>query len=147
MNEVQKIEDQIYDLNIKKRMLKDAIFTKASKHWLSLMNVEFESSSMRTPQYLAFCKIFKKQFTKLLKDNFNIKTVEISKPNHFDMNGFCETYDGKMFNFFIGDLRWNKSFCIREVMSFKDYTGGINRYIDIKNGMDRFMDDLKRVIN
>lgn len=147
MNEVQKIDDQIFDLNIKKSMIKEDIFKKASKSWLSLMNVEFESSSSRTPQYLAFCKIFKKQFTKLLKDQFNAKIVQIDKPNHFDSHGFFETFDGKIYNFFIGDLRWNKSFTIREAMSFKDYTGGINRDCDIKNGMDRFMDDLRKFIN
>ncbi len=147
MNEVQKIEDQIYDLNIKKSMIKDAIFTKASKSWLSLMNVEFESSSCRTPQYLAFHRIFKKQITKLFKDNFDVKNIKISKPNHFDASGFIELFDGTMYNFFIGDLRWNKSFIIREVMSFTDYTGGINRDCNIKEGMERFINDLNQIIN
>ncbi len=147
MNEVQKIDDQIFDLNIKKSMIKEDIFKKASKSWLSLMNVEFESSSMRTPQYLAFHRIFKKQISKLFKDNFDVKKITIGKPNHFDANGFIELYDGTMYNFFIGDLRWNKCFIIREVMSFKDFTGGINRECNIKEGLERFINDLNQIIN
>jgi hypothetical protein len=147
LNKIQKIDDQIFDLNIKKRMLKNALFEKASKHWLELVNVEYESSSSRTPGYLKCHQVFKRQFSKLLKDNFDIKKIEISKPNHFDLGGFFELTNGEKYNFFIGDLRWDKSFIIRSVTSFKDYTGGNNRQLPLDQGMERFFNSLNQVVN
>ena len=147
LNEVQKIDDQIFDLEVKKRMLKEDIFKKASKHWLDLVNVEYESSSQRTPQYLKMCQVFKKQFSKLLRDNFEVKKIEINKPNHFDLGGFFELENGEKFNFFIGDLRWNKSFIIRSVQSFTDFTGGNNREIPMDQGIERFFNSFNQVVN
>lgn len=146
MNEINKIDSQIESLLVQKKSIQESIFEKASQNWLSLLNTQYESSSSRTPEYLTFCRIFKKQFTKLLRDNFEVHRIQIDKPNHFDTGGFIELSNGKMFNFFIGDLRWNKSFCIRSVTSFTDYNGGSNQYCNIDD-IDHFMRDLKSCIN
>ncbi len=125
--------------------MKEDIFKKASKNWFSLLNVEFESASYRTPQYLTFCRVFKKQFSKLLRDNFEVHKIVISKPNHFDAHGFVQLVNGNIFNFFIGDLRWFKTFTIRSAESFTDYSGGSNNDLNTKD-FDSFMAGLKRVI-
>ena len=131
MNNISQIDSQIEDLLKQKESIKDDIFKKASSNWLSLVNTPYESSSSRTPEYLLCHKVFKKQFTKLLRDNFEIVKVEIFKPNHFDLGGFFELSNGKIFYFKIDDLTWSKDFLIREAESFTDYTGKTNQYCDL----------------
>jgi len=66
MENINEIDAQIKKLESKKTKLQEAEFKEASKHWFTLMNAKYESSSMRTPQYLTFCRVFKRQFKKLL---------------------------------------------------------------------------------
>lgn len=148
LNKVQKIEDQIFDLQIQKRMIENADFKKASRHWLSCLNAKFESSTTKTPQYLTFCRIFKKQFSKLLQDNFEIEKLPNPKSQcHFGYSGFFQLKDKRIFYFSIGDLRWSKDFLIRTAKDFSDYTGGINQYCTTDQGIERFIQDLKGVVN
>jgi hypothetical protein len=67
----------------------------------------FESSSSRTPEYLAWHRMFKREFTKYLK-SLGMTDITISRPNHFDMSGFFKRADGTIFYFSISDLRWSK---------------------------------------
>ena len=145
MNNVQELDSQIENLVNQRESMKEAIFKKASSNWFELLNAEYESSSIRTPQYLTFCRVFKKQFSKLLRDNFEVHKIEISKPNHFDAHGYVQLDNGNIFNFFIGDLRWFKTFTIRSAESFTDYSGGTNNDLNTDN-FESFMDGLKRVI-
>lgn len=109
---------------------------------LYLLGFTFESSSSRTPQYLEFHKIFKKEFTALLKSY--TKRIEISKPNHFDVSGFFELNNGQIYYFGLEDLRWSKdSLLIREAKDFKDYTGGSNGFINLDKN---FAENLKRYL-
>lgn len=107
---------------------------------LYLFGFEFESSSSRTPQYLEFHKVFKREFAQLLKPH--IKKIEFSKPNHFDVSGFFElnesfeNRDTNIYYFSIGDLRWDKILLIRTAKGFKDYTGGSNNYITLEEGFE-----------
>ena len=95
-----------------------------------MVGFDFESSSTRTPQYLEFHRVFKREFTQLLHPY--ISAIEISKPNHFGVSGFFELPDKRIFYFSIGDLRWCKnSMLIRTATSFKDYTGGRNNDIPL----------------
>lgn len=147
MNErLFEVNQQIKELESERDSLKEAEFKKASKHWFTLLHAQYESASYRTPQYLTFCRVFKRQFTKLLKESFDIKRVEIKKPNHFDSGGFFELQNGTIFYFSIGDLRWSKCFLIRTAEHFKDYSGGINRYCAIDRGYDEFVRQLKEVV-
>lgn len=143
--ELKKIEQQIIKLQTKRDSIKTDEFKKASKHWLTLLKAEYESSSSRTDQYRTFCRVFKRQFKKLLNDNFDIVKIEISKPNHFDQHGFFELNNGNIYYFSIGDLRWNKCFLIRTAKDFEDYTGGSNDYCNTKD-FERFMTDLRRIV-
>ena len=97
---------------------------------LYLLGFVFESSCSRTPQYLEFHRIFKREFTAVLKPF--IKEVDIHKPNHFDITGFFKLNDDRIFYFSVGDLRWNKeSVMIRTAKDFKDYSGGSNNEINL----------------
>ena len=113
------------------------------KKSLQLIKREFESSSTRTPQYLECHKTFKREFTALLKPH--VKRIEMFKPNHFDLGGFFEMNNGKIFYFSISDLRWSKdNMLIRTAEHFKDYTGGRNQFVKLD---DQFEASLFRIIN
>lgn len=143
---LSEIEQQIQELESKRDQIKEADFKKASKHWFTLLHAKYESSSTRTPQYLTFCRVFKRQFKKLLNETFDIEKIEISKPNHFDQTGFFELKNGNIYYFSIGDLRWDKGFLIRTAKDFKDYSGGSNDYCNTED-FESFMNDLKRVVD
>lgn len=97
---------------------------------LYLLGFEFESSCSRTPQYLEFHRVFKRELTKLLKPY--TKKIDISKPNHFDVTGFFQLNDDRIFYFSVGDLRWDKgSMLIRTAKGFQDYTGGSNGSLNL----------------
>ena len=97
-----------------------------------LHGFEFESSSSRTEQYLEFHKVFKKEFTELMKPI--VSEIEFSKPNHFDVSGFFKTQKGNVFYFSLSDLRWSKNHLMyRTAKDFKDYTGGANQEIAFDN--------------
>jgi len=145
MQDTTEIEKQIEDLQSQKANIEEANFKKAAKHWFTLMNAKYESSSMRTPQYLTFCRVFKRQFKKLLNENFDVVKIDIAKANHFDQYGFFELKNGHIFYFSIGDLRWNKSLLIRTAENFEDYTGGSNDYCNSED-FEKFMADLKRIV-
>jgi hypothetical protein len=107
----------------------------------------FESSSSKTPEYLAWHRLFKKEFTLLLKNLGAIK-IEIGKPNHFDMSGFFQMGTGQIWYFSISDIRWSKdSMLIRAAESFKDYKGGYNQYIALSVGGNIFASDLNNIIS
>ena len=109
---------------------------KAKSHGMSktkyLLGFEFKSSSRRTPQYIEFYRVFKREFTALLKSFCS--DIQIGRPNHFDVTGFFKTKKGVIYYFSLGDLRWNKdSMLIRTAKDFNDYTGGKNNDIGINN--------------
>jgi hypothetical protein len=93
---------------------------------------DFQSSCSKTPEYLAWHRLFKRDFKKFLA-KFDISEIEISKPNHFDASGFFRLA-GQAYYFRIEDLRWSKNhMLIRTAQSFKDYTSGSNRYANLKS--------------
>lgn len=105
-----------------------------------LLNQEFESSSTRTPQYLTFHRVFRKEFTAYVKPY--VKKLDIHKPNHFDVTGFFERNDGEIFYFSLGDLRGNafkNQMLIRTAKDFEDYTGGCNCFINMANLEEELM--------
>lgn len=71
------------------------------KNSLNLIREKFESSSYQTSQYLDFYKVFKSEFTKLLKD-LQCTEIKINKPNHFDISGFFKL---QILKFGIFDLK------------------------------------------
>lgn len=103
------------------------------KKTLKAIKAHFESSSGRTPQYLSFHRLFKKEFTAFLT-KYGAKDIQISKPNHFDASGFFATADGRIFYFSIGDLRsFKENMLVRTAAHFKDYSGGRNEYASLSS--------------
>lgn len=105
----------------------------------------FESSSSHTIQYLAWHKLFKREFTAYL-ERIGAVEIQIGKPNHFDMSGFFKMRSGQIWYFSIGDLRWNKDrMLIRTAKDFKDYTGGMNQYVSLED-YPQFEMDMRKVV-
>lgn len=96
----------------------------------------FESSCSKTPEYLAWHRLFKREFSKFLKER-GATEIQIGKPNHFDASGFFRTQSGQAWYFRIEDLRWSKnSMLIRTARDFKDYTGGANRCLTFTDAVE-----------
>jgi hypothetical protein len=99
------------------------------KKAIKATQAEFESSSSRTPEYLAWHRLFKREFTKFLEAR-GMTGIDIGKPNHFDMSGFFK--DGakdQIWYFSLSDLRGFKdNLLIRTAKHYKDWTGGMNQY-------------------
>ena len=153
---LSKIDSEIDALEDKKEAIKAGIFKEASKDWYKMLSINFDSSSGKTEQYMTFCKVFRKQFKKLLADNFDLKGIDGWNSNaHFGQSGFFElndpdtsvsAYDGRrIFYFSIEDLRWSPTFMIRRAKDFEDYTGGSNDYLNVEN-FESFMTGLRRVV-
>ena len=106
----------------------------------------FESSTGKTPEYLAWHRLFKKEFTQFLT-NLGCPKIEIGKPIHFDMSGFFQMNSGQIWYFRIEDVRWSKeTMLIRTATSFTDYTGGYNQSVSLKQGSMCFVSDLGSII-
>lgn len=105
----------------------------------------FESSSSRTSEYLAWHRLFKREFTQFLT-SLGATKIEISKPNHFDTSGFFTSTKGQIWYFSISDIRWDKdTLLIRTAATYKDYTGGHNCFVPLNN-VDDFTDGVKRLV-
>ncbi len=114
------------------------------KNSLKLLLAGFESSSGKTPEWLAFFKTFKREFTKELR-TINATDIVFSR-GHFYLSGFF-TVNGLIYYFCTSDvrgmdygLRNNPDSCMvqllfRRAASYKDYTGGANHYVKIGEGM------------
>ena len=147
---LSEIDYEIDALENKKEAIKSAIFEEASKDWYKMLSINFDSSSGKTEQYMTFCKVFRKQFKKLLADNFDLKGINGWNSNpHFSQTGFFEVNPDSqgrcIFYFSIEDLRWSPTFMIRRAKDFKDYTGGSNDYLNVEN-FESFMTGLRRVV-
>ncbi len=144
--DLTELEQQKEQLQNKINSIKEDNFKQASKNWFTLLHAQYESSSSRTNQYITFCRVFKRQFKKLLNETFDIEKIEISRANHFDQTGFFELSNGRTYYFSIGDLRWNKCFMIRTAINFEDYTGGINQNCSVED-YESFISDLKSIVD
>ena len=107
---------------------------------LELLKKGFESSSTETPEFKEFFKVFKKEFTKELKDN-GVTKVVFSK-GHFDISGFFTK--GRSWYFSLSDVRGSDylinsgrpvTMLYRTARDFSDYTGGSNCYVNVGPGM------------
>lgn len=115
------------------------------KKTVKLLEAGFESSTGKTPEFLEFVKVFKKEFTNELK-TIGAKNIVFSV-GHFYISGFFTTSDDKIYYFSLPDVRgyvhakvtnpdsvWCK-LMYRTAKDYKDYTGGVNRYVNIEPEM------------
>ncbi len=108
---------------------------------------EYQSSSGRTPEYLAWHRLFKRELTRLLMDRYYIpkEDIAIGKPNHFDLYGHFR-YKGQWMYVAVLDIRWCKEdMLIRTATSPKDYRGGINQSVPLNNE-ESFVKKLDRIL-
>jgi hypothetical protein len=103
------------------------------KKTVGLLKAGFESSSGKTPEFMHFTRVFKKEFTSELK---SIGATDINfSVGHFYVSGFF-TVHGQAYYFSLSDVRWGPSQLLyRTARDYKDYTGGTNRYAEIKFDM------------
>ena len=128
--ELNNLEER-YDANVETEKVKvlKAKSTGLTKS-LYLLGFDFESCSGRSPQYLEFHRVFKRELKEVLKPY--TQEISIHKPNHFDISGFFKLNNGEIYYFSVSDLRWNKDMMlIRTAKDFKDYTGGSNDYLKL----------------
>lgn len=105
----------------------------------------FKSSSTLTPEFAEFYRTFKSEFTKELK-SVGATDIVFSR-GHFYVSGFC-TINGQAWYFSLNDVRgmeyWlnrpsTGKLLYRTAKDYKDFTGGGNRYAEIKTGMGEEM--------
>ena len=118
------------------------------KKAIAASNQNFESLPFRSPQYLSWHRLFKREFTKFLESKGATK-FEISKSNHFDMDGFF-TLGTSIWFFMINDLRTGDSkappMLIRSAAHYKDFAGGRNQYISMKDESS-FVEYFDRIVS
>lgn len=108
------------------------------KRTLRLFNKGFQTSSSKTPEFMAFAGAFKSELKKELESN-GATEVQFSV-GHFYLNGFY-TVGSQAWYFSISDVRFFREAKIlyRTANNYKDYIGGTNQYIAIETGMGNKM--------
>jgi hypothetical protein len=115
------------------------------KKAIEITKLECQSSTCRTPEYLAWHKTFKREFKKYLH-SVGADIVQIGKPNHFDISGFFQM-NGQWVWFRVEDLRHRKyDMLIRTAKHDKDYTGGINCSVSLQS-VNEFDTDMQKFLN
>lgn len=114
------------------------------KESLALLLAGFESSSGKTPEWLKFFRVFKKEFTKEL-ESLGATNVQFNR-GHFYLSGFF-IVGQKIFYFSLSDVRGmdyalinNPDSCMAQLLyrtaqHYKDFNGGMNQYVRIEEGM------------
>ena len=103
------------------------------KESISMLENGFYSSSGLTPEFAEFYRIFKSEFTRELK-TIGATNIKFNR-GHFYVSGFF-TVNGQPYYFSLPDVRGSEykmpQLMYREVEDYKDFTGKLNRYVDIK---------------
>lgn len=103
---------------------------------IELLRNGFESSSQTTEEFKHFYRTFKREFTKELK-NAGATEITFSR-GHFYVSGFF-TIGNQAWYFSLSDVRGSEiripNLMYRTAEHYKDYTGGSNRWVEIKEGM------------
>jgi len=114
------------------------------KQSVKLIEGGFQSSSGKTPEFLSFVKVFKKEFTSELQSVG--ATNIVFNVGHFYISGFF-TLDGQAYYFSLPDVRdlghsmlYYPDNCMSKLMyrtakDYNDYTGGMNRFVKIELDM------------
>jgi len=105
---------------------------------LELLRRGFESATVKTPEFMAFVRTFRSEFTKELK-SVGATKIEISA-GHFYISGFFTSASGQIYYFSLPDVRGMEfvstpKLMYRTAQHYRDFTGGSNQWIDIEIGM------------
>lgn len=110
---------------------------------VSLLKQGFQSSSGKTPEFMKFVKVFKKEFSQEL---ISVGATNIKfNIGHFYISGFFTLLRGQVVYFSLPDVRgfgamYNSNNILNQLMyrkanDYSDYTGGQNRYAEIRFDM------------
>jgi len=111
------------------------------KQTIKLLNKGFESSTVKTPEFLTFARTFKKEISKELTER-QCTNITLSV-GHFYCSGFFTSPTGQIYYFSISDVRsYNENYgghfsslLYRTAKSYQDYTGGCNQYVKFEKDM------------
>lgn len=107
------------------------------KKSISLLRQGFQSSTGKTPEFMAFVRTFKSEFKKVL-ESIGATNI-IFSVGHFYISGFFTSASGQVYYFSLPDVRsfdvdGNGHFSrmmYRTAKDYKDYTGGSNQWVSI----------------
>ena len=106
------------------------------KKTIQLLRQGFESSSGLTEEFKTFYQTFKREFKQEL-EGIGATNIVFSR-GHFYISGFF-TINKQVYYFNLGDVRGSEyrmpNLLYRTAEHYKDWTGGMNRYVDIEKGM------------
>ena len=115
------------------------------KQTVKLLEAGFKSSSGKTPEFLSFVEVFKKEFSNELRTIG--ATNIVFNVGHFYISGFFTTLAGEIFYFSLPDVRdlghsilnypdsCMSKLMYRTAKDYNDYTGGMNRFVKIELDM------------
>ena len=109
---------------------------KTMQKSLALLTRGFESSSGKTPEFLAFARTFKRELTDALRSAVNAENVTFNV-GHFYVSGFF-TVNGQAWYFATGDVRGmtqSYGLLLRTARDYRDFTGGANNNIPMRDDM------------
>jgi len=104
------------------------------KKTIELLGKGFESSTVATPEFNSFVRTFKRE---LKKEITKIGGRDIVfRKGHFFVSGFFTGSNNQIYYFSLTDVRDNPSnLLVRTAENYKDYTGGQNHWVNIKEDM------------
>ncbi len=107
------------------------------KKLLDWKSNSFESSCYKTPEFMAFVRMFRQHIKKQAKEN-GLDVISFST-GHFYCSGFFKNKNtGKFAYFSISDVRyfqdsWIDDVLLRTAEHEKDYAGGRNQSVNIQD--------------
>ena len=136
-NKTNSINLTIEALKDERKELKEKQATSKVKSGIEKwVGFTFQSSSMKTPEFSAFAKDFKKNLLEQIKKDFELVDWSVG---HFEVSVFIQDKQSKKFIYLsISDVRffrdgWFDNVLIRTAKHAKDYTGGSNSYCKFEN--------------
>lgn len=103
------------------------------KQIVRLLKNGFASSSGLTPEFKSFAVKFQNAIKKELPEGASL--VNYNR-GHFYVYGFIKLANEKLFYFSLSDVRFftDSKLLLRTAKHEKDYTGGTNNYVELKEG-------------
>ena len=140
---IEEIDNRIEALQAQKVQYRKDQLNKMN--WYERLSFNHSTKEEQNKTY----SMFKRGFIGYLQNYFKLIQFKASN-NHFYISGFFELENKENSNkqtyyFSIEDLRFNSTFLIRTAKDFKDYTGGNNCYLLLKD-FEQFKQDLDIVV-
>lgn len=111
------------------------------KKSIKLIEKGFESASYTTPEFKEFCRVFSREFKKMVSE-VGCTNVKL-RAGHFDISGFFTAPNGQVWYMCLSDVRWGDGMIyFRTAKDYNDYCGGTNN----NTKLEYVRDNLKRIL-